>query len=97
MAAGGHDIPEAKVRERWHASVANLIALLPHLTEVRLFDNSASVAPGEAVPDPTPVATLARGRLQWPAPADLAQLARTPDWAKPVLEAALAAADQASP
>ena len=91
VAAGGHDIPEAKVRERWEASVANLVALLPHLTEGRLFDNSTSVKAGEAVPDPVHIATLTRGRLQWPAPTDVAQLARTPDWAKPVLEAGLRA------
>ena len=29
VAAGGHDIPEAKVRERWHSAIANLIALCP--------------------------------------------------------------------
>ena len=89
VAAGGHDIPEAKVRERWTASIAHLIALLPHLAEARLFDNSASVAPGQPVPDPVPVAVIRHGRLVWPAPDDAAQLARTPDWAKPVLEAAL--------
>ena len=91
VAAGGHDLPEAKVRERWAASVSNLIALLPHLSQARLFDNSATVAPGEAVPEPVHVATLARGRLQWPAPTDGVRLARTPHWAKPVLEAALRA------
>lgn len=89
VAAGGHDIPEAKVRERWHASIANLIALLPDLAEVRLFDNSTSVAPGQPVPDPVPVAVIQQGRLAWPAAGDAAQLARTPDWAKPVLEAGM--------
>lgn len=89
VAAGGHDIPEAKVRERWQTSIANLIALLPQLVELRLFDNSASVAPGQPVPDPVPVAVIQKGRLAWPAADDVAQLARTPDWAKPVLEAAL--------
>lgn len=88
-AAGGHDIPEAKIRERWSASIENLIGLLPHLAEVRLFDNSASVAPGKAVPDPQPVAVIQAGRLAWPAPNDATQLTQTPDWAKPVLEAAL--------
>ena len=88
VAAGGHDIPEAKIRERWTASMANLIALLPQLAEVRAFDNSASVAPGAPVPDPVPVALIRRGRLVWPAPHDTAQLARTPDWAKPLVEAA---------
>ena len=91
VVAGGHDIPEAKVRERWAASVSNLIALLPHLSQARLFDNSATVAPGEAVPEPIHVATFDHGRLAWPAPNDSTQLARTPDWAKPVLEAALRA------
>ena len=77
--------------ERWTAAIANLIALLPQLAEVRLFDNSASVPPGEAVPDPLPVATIQWGRLVWPTRDATAQLAATPDWAKPVLEAALAA------
>ena len=91
VAAGGHDIPEAKIRERWTASIAHLIALLPHLAEVRLFDNSASAAPGEVVPDPLPVAVFHEGKLIWPLSDDLEQLARTPDWAKPVLEAGLPA------
>ncbi|QEA14147.1 AAA family ATPase [Comamonas flocculans] len=90
VAAGGHDIPEAKIRERWTSAITHLIALLPHLLEARLFDNSASVAAGEPVPDPLPVAVFREGRLVWPVPGDLKQLARTPDWAKPVLEAGLA-------
>lgn len=57
---------------------------------MRLFDNSAGVAPGQPVPDPLPVAVIQRGRLAWPAADDAAHLARTPDWAKPVLEAGLA-------
>ncbi|HOB65168.1 AAA family ATPase [Ottowia sp.] len=88
VAAGGHAIPEAKIRERWTASIMNLIALLPDLAEVRVFDNSASVAPGEPVPDPVPVAVFQCGRLVSPAPDDAAQLSCTPDWAKPVLAAA---------
>ena len=91
VAAGGHAIPETKIRERWTASIANLIALLPDLAEVRLFDNSASVAPGAPVPDPLPLALIRHGRLLWPAADDLAPLAATPAWARPVLEAALRA------
>ncbi len=89
VAAGGHDIPEAKIRERWNASIANLIALLPHLVEVRLFDNSTEAAPGDPVPDPAPVAIIRQGRLAWPSANNAQDLARTPDWAKPVIEAAL--------
>ena len=91
VAVGGHAIPEAKIRERWRTSIAHLIELLPQLAEARLFDNSASVAPGEPLPDPLPVAVIQQGRLVWPATDDVVQLARTPDWAKPVLEAGLAA------
>ncbi len=85
----GHDIPEAKILERWPASIANLLAVLPQPAEARLFDNSASVAPGEPVPDPLPVVHFRQGELVWPAADNLAQLRRTPDWAKPVLAAAL--------
>ncbi len=93
VAAGGHDIPEAKIRERWTASMANLIALLPQLAEVRVFDNSVTVAPGQPVPDPVPVAVIRHGRLTWPAADDADTLRHTPDWAKPVLEAAMDGAD----
>ncbi|MFT3778909.1 MAG: AAA family ATPase [Ottowia sp.] len=89
VARGGHDIPEAKIRERWTAAVANLIALLPNLAQAQLYDNSAAVAPGQAVPDPVCVALIERGRLVWPAADDAAALRRVPDWAKPVVEAAL--------
>lgn len=89
VAAGGHDIPEAKIRERWIASISNLIALLPHLAEARLFDNSISVRQGDPIPDPQPVAVIQRGLLIWPSPEDAETLARTPDWAKPVLGSAI--------
>ncbi len=90
VAVGGHDIPEAKIRERWRSAIVNLIALLPDMAAVRVFDNSVGVAPGEGVPDPALIAVFRHGRLQWPAAGDGAQLARTPDWAKPLLEAGLA-------
>ncbi|MCD0277745.1 hypothetical protein JWH04_01950 [Xanthomonas melonis] len=41
VAAGGHAIPEHKIRERYDASRANLIALLPHLSVLHVYDNSA--------------------------------------------------------
>jgi predicted ABC-type ATPase len=40
VAKGGHDIPEAKVRERFASSRANLTKLLPKLKELLIFDNS---------------------------------------------------------
>jgi predicted ABC-type ATPase len=41
VSEGGHSIPEDLVRARFDSSRLNLIRLLPHLTELRLFDNSA--------------------------------------------------------
>lgn len=86
--AGGHDIPEARIRERYPASLQNLIALMPRIAHLQVYDNSAQAAPGTAIPDPLLVAEMREGQLVWPT--DLEALRRTPQWAKPVLEAALA-------
>ena len=45
VSRGGHDIPEATIRRRWRHSRQNLIALLPALTELRVYDNSADADP----------------------------------------------------
>lgn len=88
VAAGGHDIPEARIRARWDASRANLVALMPHLARLQVHDNSVDVAPGEPVGDPRLVLEMVAGRCL--RPADRASLAAVPDWAKPLVEAALA-------
>jgi len=87
VAAGAHDIAEANIRARWNTSLANMIRLLPHVAHVQVYDNSAEAAPGESVPDPVLLAEVAAGRFVGPRDADA--LNRTPDWAKPLLEAAL--------
>jgi predicted ABC-type ATPase len=89
VASGGHDIPEDRIRERYPQALRNLIALMPMLAHLYVYDNSTDVAPGEPVPDPVLVLEMADGRLAWPAADDVAVLQRTPDWAKPLLEAAL--------
>ena len=89
VTAGGHDIPEARIRERYPRAQLNLIALMPHLAHLQVWDNSADAAPGEAVPDPVLVLEMENGRLRWPASEDAEQLARTPDWAKSLMGAAL--------
>ena len=89
VASGGHDIPEPRIRERYPRAIANLIALMPHLTHLQVYDNSAEVAAGEAVPDPILVLEMKKGRLVLPSPRDRNALAATPDWAKPIVEAAL--------
>jgi predicted ABC-type ATPase len=86
VAAGGHDIPAAKIRERWVNAPLNLIELMPHLSELRVFDNSADAAPGESVADPVPVLHVRSGAVVFPV--TLADLERTPEWAKAIVKGA---------
>jgi len=87
VAAGGHDIPEAKIRERWDASRRNLIALMPDLTELRVFDNSEERdAVTGAIPPPKLVLHWKAGAVVAP---EAAILERTPEWAKPIVVCAL--------
>jgi predicted ABC-type ATPase len=89
VAHGGHSIPEVKIRERWNTSRANLIQLLPHLARLQVFDNSTDARPGEDIPEPALVLEMADGKMRHPDPADAAALARTPDWARAIVQAAL--------
>ncbi|MCS3748646.1 putative ABC-type ATPase [Xanthomonas arboricola] len=86
VAAGGHAIAEHRIRERFDASRANLIALLPHLSVLHVYDNSAPAdATGQAAP--LLVLELDRSGLQYPQTPD--ELAQVPGWAKPIVMAAL--------
>jgi predicted ABC-type ATPase len=83
--AGGHDIPEADIRRRYRHSRLNLVRLLPALTELRVYDNSADADPtaGHA-PRPLLVLHVKRGRI-----VDPDDLSSTPEWARPIVAAAL--------
>ena len=83
--AGGHDIAEEDIRRRWRHSRINLIALLPQLTELRVYDNSALADPKAGDP-PRPVLLLHVDRGDIVGPADLST---TPTWARPIVAAAL--------
>jgi predicted ABC-type ATPase len=89
VAHGGHDIPEGKIRERWVASRANLIQLLPKLAQLQVFDNSAEAPIGGDIDDPVLVLEMHAGELVFPMPDDLAALAATPGWARPIVQAAI--------
>jgi predicted ABC-type ATPase len=89
VARGGHDIPEAKIRERWTASRANLINLLPKLARLQVFDNSAEAPQGGNIEDPVLVLEMAAGHLVFPQPDDAQALAATPAWARPIVQAAI--------
>jgi predicted ABC-type ATPase len=85
VARGGHDIPEAKIRERYDHSRLNLIRLLPNLTELRVYDNSEEADPQAGVaPEPALILHLARAMI-----VSSCKLTDTPQWAKPILRAAL--------
>ena len=82
---GGHDIPEADIRRRWRHSRLNLVQLLPVLTELRVYDNSTLADPNAGkAPRPVLVLHVERGRIVGPD-----DLSSTPDWAKPIVAAAL--------
>ena len=89
VAAGGHDIPEARIRERYPQALQNLIALMPRLTHLQVYDNSIEADMGSPISDPVLVLEMQDGHLVWPAADDVEALRRTPDWAKPLMEAAL--------
>ena len=82
---GGHDISEADIRRRYERSRINLIHLLPKLAALRVYDNSADADPAAGkAPAPGLVLHMERGKILGPA-----DLSRTPDWAKPIVAAAL--------
>ncbi len=82
---GGHDIPEADIRRRYQHSRLNLIHLLPHLAALRVFDNSADADPARGMtPKPMPVLHMEHGKIL-----NVPDLRHTPDWAKPIVAAAL--------
>ena len=85
VARGGHDIPEDRIRERYARSVLNLIRVLPELAELRVYDNSSEADPHTgAVPEPRLIIHLKRRKI-----VAVCDLASAPEWAKPILLAAL--------
>jgi predicted ABC-type ATPase len=92
VAAGGHPIPEEKIRERYSQAQLNLIKLMPHVAYIKVYDNSAEAAADGTVPDPLLVLEMENGQVVSPAPDDLETLLRAPQWTKAILEAALGAA-----
>lgn len=86
VAAGGHDIPEARIRERFDTSRTNLVGLLPQLAQLHVYDNSRPAAADGSV-EPQLVLEYERGRVLYPASAE--QMRQVPDWAKPIVAAAL--------
>src|SRR5690606_25351909 len=83
---GGHDIPEAKVRQRWESSLKNLIILMPSLAYLRVYDNSTQYEMGQAIGEPLLLLEMSAAKRFYPATLD--EAVNTPEWAKPALEVA---------
>jgi len=86
--AGGHAIAPDKIRERWSASRLNLIRLLPHLAKLQVFDNSAEAPAGAPIADPVLLLEMVQGQVRFPGAQDGEALRRTPEWARPIVQAA---------
>jgi predicted ABC-type ATPase len=85
VARGGHDIPEETIRKRFTQSRLNLIRLLPRLTELLLYDNSEDADPAMGIaPRPRLILHVIRGKIARPY-----VLADVPQWAKPIVAAAI--------
>lgn len=85
VARGGHDIPEGRIRERYDSSRANLVTLLPYLTELKLWDNSREGDPhAGGRPSPELILHFAAGRVLATCPPG-----EVPEWAKPIVRAAM--------
>ena len=85
---GGHDIPEANIRERYARSRTNLIELQPNLTELKVFDNTAEGDPQKGQ-TPAPKLLLHQKKRKI---VSLCDLRSVPQWAKPILQTAIATA-----
>jgi predicted ABC-type ATPase len=85
VAAGGHNIPEGKIRQRYDQSRLNVIRLLPGLAEFRLYDNSAEADPKTGkMPKPKLIIHTLRGRVVRQSSA-----AEVPEWCKAIFVQAL--------
>lgn len=84
VARGGHPIPADRIHERYDASRENLVRLLPHLTELKVYDNSRERDPVEGVaPEPLLVLHLKEGRAL-----DMCPMPDVPEWARPIVQRA---------
>jgi len=85
VARGGHNIPSEMIRKRYDSSRYNLVQLLPKLTELRVFDNSAEADPHAGLaPVPKLLLRVDRGVV-----ASMCDLKTAPHWAQPILMAAM--------
>ena len=82
---GGHAIAAEHIHRRYEHSRLNLIELLPRITALRVYDNSVDADPAAGkIPKPKLVLHMENGKILNPR-----GLKHTPDWAKPIVAAAI--------
>jgi predicted ABC-type ATPase len=82
---GGHTIAAEHIHRRYEHSRLNLIELLPRITALRVYDNSADADPAAGkIPKPRLVLHMENGKIL-----NHRNLRSTPNWAKPIVAAAL--------
>lgn len=82
---GGHQIDEARIRQRYTASREHLIMLLPRLTDLIVYDNSVERNPEEGeAPEPRIILEMKSGRIRFVSPKEA-----IPEWARPIVAAAI--------
>ena len=89
VAAGGHPIPEEKIRERYPSAQLNFIKLMGQVAYLKVYDNSIEAAADGTVPDPLLVLEMEGRQVVYPEAGDLKGLQRAPEWSRAILEAAL--------
>lgn len=82
---GGHDIPEAKIRQRMTSSRANLLKFIGTQANIRAWDNSEEDPDGR--PLPVEVLRMQNRRLLFPDTGEALQ--SSPGWARALIKKAL--------
>lgn len=82
---GGHHIDDSRIRQRYSASREHLVRLVPRLSELIVYDNSAERDPNERkAPAPTVLLEMENGRIRF-----VAAMEQIPPWAHAIVAAAI--------
>jgi predicted ABC-type ATPase len=83
--AGGHDVPDERIRARYDSSRANLLELMPVLKELWVYDNSEDLEDaGDQPPEPSLILYMADGKIVQGCPMEA-----VPEWAKSIVLTAI--------
>ena len=81
VSKGGHDIPHAKIHERWKNSIHNVMGLIPRVTQISVYDNSSPLVNNK--PEPIKIFSLDGDQLTLHF--EQKELDDIPEWVKPLI------------